>query len=170
MLKFLLDPCSIIRVQTWDYDSPAPSAAEEVLGTTWPRRTGTFASGHGDIVCTGPTDWLVILTDPGTSVLSQRLDAALTGSTFRATDLSQALVRVSIEGPGGRTLLAKGCALDLHPTRFPPGRCARTRFAGMPVVVRCMRDCAFECIVTRSYAEYLQSWLTDAALEFAAAP
>jgi sarcosine oxidase subunit gamma len=170
MLKFLLDPCGIIRVQTWDCEVPAPSTAEQVLGTTWPRETGSVASGRGDIACIGPTDWLVVVTDSGTSALSQQLDEALAGSAFRATNLSQALARISIEGPDARALLAKGCALDLHLPRFPPGRCARTRFAGMPVVVRCMRDSAFECIVTKSYAEYFQSWLTDATLEFAAAP
>jgi sarcosine oxidase, subunit gamma len=170
MLEFLLDPCSIIRVQTWHCGAPVPSTAEEVLGTKWPRQTGTVASGRGDIVCIGPTDWLVIASDPDASALPQRLDEAFAGSPFRATDLSQALIRISIEGPEARVLLAKGCALDLHPSRFAPGRCARTRFASMAVIVRCMRDFAFECIVTRSYAEYLESWLTDAALEFAAAP
>ena len=41
--------------------------------------------------------------------------------SFRTTDVTQALARVEIEGAEVRTLMAKGCSLDLHPSRYPPG-------------------------------------------------
>jgi len=91
---------------------------------------------------------------------------AFDGSAFRATNVSDALARIEINGPEVRNLLAKGCSLDLHPPRFAPGRCARTRFAGMPVIVCCRGASKFECIVTISYVDYLLSWLADATLEF----
>jgi sarcosine oxidase subunit gamma len=166
LLKGLLDPRSIIRVQTWDSQAAAPSTVEQALGIAWPHETGACLSGRVDIICTGPADWLVIVPDPDGAELLQQLDEAFMGSPFRATNVSQALARIEIDGPDARVLLAKGCSLDLYPSCFPPGRCARTRFAGMPIIVRCIQQFTFECIVTSSYADYLRSWLTDAAMEF----
>jgi sarcosine oxidase subunit gamma len=166
MFKTLIDPCSIIRLQSWDCEIPAPSKIEQVLGSAWPNETGVAASGRVDILCVGPTDWLVIDTHPETGALLQQLAEAFEGSAFRATNVSSALARIEIEGPEARVLLSKGCALDLHPPCFPPGRCARTRLAGMPVIVRCTRASTFECIIASSYRDYLVSWLTDAAAEF----
>jgi sarcosine oxidase subunit gamma len=166
MLNRVLDPCSIIRVQTWECEAAAPLKVEQMLGVAWPKETGTVARGHADIICTGPTDWLVIASDPDTNALLQQFDEAFQGSAFRTANVSQALARVEIDGPEARVLLNKGCALDLHPPHFPPGRCARTRFAGMPVIVRCTQESTFECIVASSYRDYLVSWFADAAIEF----
>ena len=174
MVKPLLDPCSIIRVQTWDskltgLSKPAGLAkAEQALGATWPELVGATANGRADILCTGPTDWLIIAPDPDITGLLHGLGEAFEGSSFRATNASHALTRLAIEHSEARVLLAKGTALDLDPTCFPPGRCARTRFADIPVIVRCMRMSAFELIVASSYQEYLISWLNDAAREFQA--
>lgn len=174
MLSRVLEPCGIIRVQTWDSNvtgvsKPAGFAnAEHALGATWPELVGATANGHADILCTGPTDWLVIAHDPDITGLLHGLGEAFEGSSFRATNASHALTRIAIEGPDARVLLTKGTALDLDPTCFPPGRCARTRFADISVIVRCMRTSAFELIVASSYHEYLISWLNDAATEFQA--
>src|ERR1700722_12864793 len=166
MRSRVLDACRVVRVLTWDFDAKAPSKVEQVLGVTGPQKSGAVARGRADIVCLGPTDWLVIAADPEPIGLLQRLDVAFEASAFRGTDVSHALTRIEIDGPDARALLAKGCSLDLHPARFTPGRCARTRFAGMPVIVRCTGISTFECIVTRSYADYLLCWLSDAAMEF----
>jgi sarcosine oxidase subunit gamma len=64
-------------------------------------------------------------------------------------------------------LLSKGCGLDLHPRSFPAGRCARTRFAQIPVVLDCPdEDSRFDMYAGRSYRQYLHEWLLDAAVEF----
>jgi sarcosine oxidase subunit gamma len=111
---------------------------------------------------------LVLAGDPDATSWLERIDGAFRGSAFRATDVSQALTRIQISGVEVRDLLAKGCSLDLHPPLFPAGRAARTRLAGMPVIVCCTGTSAFELIVARSYTEYLLSWLADAELEFEA--
>ena len=170
MLNSLLDPCIIIRVQSWDSQAVVPSKVEQAFGIGWPREIGAAASGRADILCTGPTDWLVISTNPDGPSLLQDLDKAFEESAFRATNVSSALARIEIDGPEVRVLLNKGCELDLHPPRFPPGRCARTRLAGMPVIIRCTSASTFECIVASSYRDYLVSWFTDASLEFAVTP
>ena len=71
-----------------------------------------------------------------------------------------------LDDPEARVLLAKGCALDLDRSRFPPGRCARTRFAGMPIILSRTQPSTFELILASSYGDYLFLWLTDAATEF----
>lgn len=162
----VLDPGGIIRVQSWDIHEAPPSKAEEMLGLLWPKPTGTVARGRVEVLCVGPTDWLVLVPDPNAIPVLQALGDAFGGSSYRATDVSSALARIRVEGPHARALLAKGCSLDLHPVAFTPDRLARTRFAGMPVVIRCTKPSSFECIVSLSYCDYLISWLTDAATEF----
>ena len=168
MHKEVLGPCSVIRVQNWDGEALAPVAVNVVLGADWPHKTGTVVTGRAEVICVGPTDWVLLADDPDATSWLERIDAAFQGSTFRATDVSRALTRLQISGPEVRDLLAKGCSLDLHPPLFPPGRVARTRFAGMPVIVWCTGTSAFDLIVTRSYTDYLLSWLADAELEFEA--
>jgi sarcosine oxidase subunit gamma len=166
MRSRVLDPCSFIRVQTWDSQAIVSAEIEQTLGTVWPKQVGAVASSRADILCIGPTDWLVTSSDPDPTALFQQLDEAFEGTTFRATNVSQALARVELHGSEVRTLLLKGCSLDLDPSHFPPGRCARTRFASLPVILRCTELATFQCIVTSSYRDYLLSWLTDAAEEF----
>jgi sarcosine oxidase subunit gamma len=166
MLKPLLDPCNILRVQTWDCGASAPPRVEQVIGTPWPRETGAVAKGRADILCTGPSDWWILLSDPDAAALLKQLEGAFEGSAFRATDLTRGLARFEIDDPEARILLANGCALDLDPSRFPPGRCARTRFAGTPVILRCTQLSSFELMLSSSYRDYLILSLTDATTEF----
>jgi sarcosine oxidase, subunit gamma len=122
------------------------------------------ASGLVDILCVGPSDWLVVggPSDGAAAELCGRIEAAVLGSPLRATDLSQAFTVVEIEGPEAREFLLKGCSLDLHPDHFPVGRCARTRFAGVPTVLCCRGAQRFEGIVAASYREYVLGWIADA--------
>ena len=166
MRSHLLDPCTFIRVQTWNSHATLNQEVEIVLGTSWPREAGTIASGRADILCIGPSEWLVTATDSDARVLHRQLEDAFGGSAFRATNISHALVRIEVQGFEVRALLLKGCALDLHPSRFLPGRCARTRFAALPAILRCTGPTNFECVVAFSYRDYLLSWLADAAEEF----
>ena len=51
------------------------------------------------------------------------------------TDLSASRAVIEIAGAHARTLLQKGCGLDLHPREFGPGQCAQTLFAKLPVII-----------------------------------
>jgi sarcosine oxidase subunit gamma len=166
MRNTVLDACGIIRVQSWNVETVAPPMLESMLAVSLPRATGTIARGRADILCIGPGDWLVIALDSEFAGFQESLGKALQGTAFNATDVSQALSRIEVEGPEIRDLLAKGCSLDFHPPLFPPGRALRTRFAGIPVIVRCTGTATFELIVTRSFLDYLIAWLADAELEF----
>lgn len=162
MLSRVLDPCGIVRVQSWDVAAGAPPELDEVASATWPREVGSVASGVVDVLCIGPTEWLVIGGEPGGVELSARLRTAVVGSPFRATDLSRGLARVEVSDHDVWEFLLKGCSLDLHPDRFPVGRCARTRFAGVPTILRSHDSSRFEGIVAVSYREYLLAWIADA--------
>lgn len=166
MHKRVVPSSSIIRVQTWGSKPVAPAAMAQALGLSWPIGVGPVASGRADVICLSPADWLVIAVDPAATPWLPRLESVLVGTTFRATDVSQSHVRIEIGGTEVRDLLAKGCALDLHPPLFPAGTATRTRFAGVAVVVRCTGDSTFELILTQSYADFLMAWLADAELEF----
>lgn len=113
----------------------------------------------------GPTDWLV-LADTAAPLSLERLSEAFEASAFRATDVSSALVRLQVEGANARALLAKACSVDLGLQAFPIGRSARTRFAAMPVIIRCLQPSTFELTLALSYRDYLVAWLEDAAEEF----
>jgi sarcosine oxidase, subunit gamma len=166
MRSRMLEQRTIVRILSWDSRAVMPAVVNDMGSVAWPRNTGPVARGRVDILCTGPADWLVLGVDQDARDLAPWLAEVFEGSTFRMTDLSQALARIEIDGPEVRDLLAKACSLDLHPPRFPAGHSARTRFAGMPIIVRCHCDSVFECIVPRSYADHCLLWLDDAAIEF----
>lgn len=170
MLSRLPSSAPLIRVQSWLRGIPAPEPVTRLLELDWPHQAGEVARGVVDVICIGPTDWLVVsASDVGTDRLLQALEEAFQGSSFRATDFSSALARVRIDGAHGRALLSKACALDVHSEKLAPGRAPRTLIAGLPVVIRCLESAVFECIAPLSYADYLLSWLTDANSEFVAA-
>ncbi len=163
MRSSVLERCTIIRAQSWAIPDSAPVAAEQALALQWPMRIGTVAVGRANVACVGPTDWLVIApAERESAALLKALTEAFAGSSFRATDVSSALVRIHLEGDQVRTLLSQGCGIDFHPQRFPPGLATRTRFAGLAVVLWCTGTTSFECIVARSYEDYLLAWLADA--------
>ncbi len=162
MLELMTDAATLIRVQSWDRARGVPRFFE----IDCPAKVGSVASGaRGAVICTAPTDWLIVAAlDSG---LARALDEQIRGTpSFRVTDLSAALARIRIAGAYARALLSKACALDAHYDELRPGRAPRTLVAGLPVILRCVADSDFECIVALSYSHYLVSWLTDAAQEF----
>jgi heterotetrameric sarcosine oxidase gamma subunit len=162
----VLERCTIARVQSWDSEAIVPTALERAFGVMWPRVVGLVAVGRADVVCVGPTDWLVMSVKPDDTMFLMTINGAFAGTTFRATDVSSSLARIHLDGEYVRATLSKGCGLDLRPEVFLSDRSARTRLAGIPVIVRCRDPMPFELIVSLSYREYMLAWLADAALEF----
>jgi sarcosine oxidase, subunit gamma len=80
-------------------------------------------------------------------------------------EAGDAWAQFAISGSAALDLLAKGCALDMHPRVFTKDVCATTRFAQ----VRCVLFRAansHRLLVGRSYAVSLAEWLVEAAQEF----
>jgi heterotetrameric sarcosine oxidase gamma subunit len=157
----LLRHRSIWRLKSWQ--TPRFAARADLTGQILPTNVGTTASGVWRILCLGPGEWL--FTAPTTSTLSTPVVAI---HPIALVDLTDGLTGFRLQGPLARELLSKGCGLDLHPRSLPPGRCARTRLAQIPVVIDCLDDSSgIDLYAARSYGACLKSWLTDAAAEWA---
>ena len=49
MRKQVLGPCSILRVQTWDSEVPAPSSVEDLIGVPWQVAVGPRSLAEGKV-------------------------------------------------------------------------------------------------------------------------
>lgn len=137
------------------------SAAAGRLGVPLPvEPNSTARDGELEVLWLGPDEWLVLA--PPDADLEDRLRAA--GATV--TDVSAQRTTLWLTGARARDLLAKGCALDLHPRVFGAGRCAQTMLARSQVVLAADSDGGFRVLVRSSFALYLAEWLLDAAVEY----
>ena len=105
----------------------------------------------GDVLWLGPDEWLVV-----NGREEDYPDAAA------AVDVSAERVCLELAGADVEDVLARGCSLDLHPSVFPPGRCAQTLLAKAPVILHRTGGETFRIFVRPSLAPYLRSWLEDA--------
>jgi sarcosine oxidase subunit gamma len=155
------------RVRSWMPERPGTDNVPRLGEQAFPASVGTTSPGSPRILCLGPGDWLIVSREQTSSSLRQRLDPDLAGQALALFDVTDALVTLEVHGPSARDLLAKGCGLDLHRHSFASGRCARTRFAQIPVILECLDDSPrFEVSVARGHFDYLHSWLKDGAWEF----
>jgi sarcosine oxidase, subunit gamma len=152
----LLPPRSILQIKPWIGQGSRPPVA------SWPSRIGaSLESGAARVLCLAPDEWLVVSTEPDAFEMVEDWNG------FVIADLTQGWETLELRGSSSRELLTKGCGLDWHPRSFPPGHCARTRFARIPLLILCTDSLRFELYVARSYSRYLQDWIADAAIEFA---
>jgi sarcosine oxidase subunit gamma len=155
----LAEPRPKLRVQFWP-PAIVPSMLLTPIGAT--REEGPLR-----VLCLGPAEWLIVATAqrPAASLhLAALLTAVAPGRDYALVDVSAGLQTLELRGPTTRHLLAKGCGLDLHPRRFAAGRCAQTKFAGLPVIIDCPDDSGrFDLYVSRSYVSWITAWL-EAAL------
>ena len=119
----------------------------------------------------GPDEWLVTAPEGAAPDLLGRLSRALGNRHAAVSDLSASRAIIEISGRQARTLLEKGCGIDLHPRSFGPGSCAQTLFAKLPVIIDQTSPApSYRLFAGRSAARWLCRWLIDAAEEFAVAP
>lgn len=116
----------------------------------------------------GPDEWLVTVPDGAVPELPARLARAVEGGRAVLTDLSSSRTVIALSGDRARTVLEKGCGLDLHPRAFAAGHCGQTLLAGVPVILDQTGPAAYRLFVRRSTARWLVEWLIDAAQEFRA--
>jgi heterotetrameric sarcosine oxidase gamma subunit len=113
-----------------------------------PLAPNTFADGA---LWLGPDEWLVLG--------AHEQDYA---DQPAAVDVSANRVCLELAGEGAADVLARGCALDLHSSVFPPGRCAQTLLARAQVILYRTDEHAFRLLVRPSFADYVRAWLRDA--------
>jgi len=145
------------------------AGVQEVLGIAPPgepntlRRQGDFA-----ILWLGPDEWWIKGPPGAEGALAGRLREALASCHAAIVDVTDTRTIIRIVGRSARALLAKGCTLDLHPRVFGPDRCAQSGLAKAGVLIHQLDDePTFDVYVLRSFADYLWTWLEDAAAEYA---
>lgn len=119
------------------------------------------------LIWTAPNEWLVV-TEPGVeAVLEAALSRTLEGIHHAVTDTSDQATIIRLSGVAARTVMAKGCALDLHPRAFKPGTAAQSHLAQALVTFWQVDETpTYDILARASFAAYLWAWLIDAGQEF----
>ena len=165
--RIVLDLSEILHQRVAELARPQTGAALDTLLAAFRAeelpRTGASATASGSFLLgIRPGLWLLIASD---SAPPEFPGAKLEAAFEVAVETGDAWTQFAISGSASRDLLAKGCALDLHPSAFPEGRCAVTRFAELRCVLHHV-GVGYRLLVGRSYAAALAEWLIEAAAEF----
>jgi sarcosine oxidase, subunit gamma len=139
------------------------------LGVDLPTVPNTWLpTDAGRAIWLGPDEWLLSSARETPEELEARLRAALAPLGGAAVDVSAQRIGLRLTGGRVRDVLARGCALDLHPRVFGRGTCAQTTLGLAGVVLLAHSDDGddYGVLVRSSVAGYLAAWLLDVALEF----
>ena len=141
-------------------------ATKRLIGLELPRTPSAVLSGTHGAIWAGPDQWLLVARQqPGFSDLLASLSA-----DAAVSDQSHARAALRVSGARVREVLAKGSMVDLHPSVFPVGAAALTRFAHMGVQLWRTGDgpdgAIFEILIARSMAGSFWSWFAASAAEF----
>lgn len=144
-------------------------AAKSVLGVELPIKANIFVnSGDNTVLWLGPNEWLVLTPQGEASGLKLSLRAAFGEEFSSVNEISGGNTVLELSGAQARSLLIKGCPLDLHHSVFKTGQCAQSVLGKTSVTLWQLDDApTYRLIVRRSFADYLGHWLLDAAREFA---
>ncbi len=146
---------------------PAVTAVGAALGYELPIEPNTTVGNGVSRACwLGPDEWLLICDDGLQGELLERLDAALAGHAYAATDITDSRAVLRLAGACAKPVLAKGCPLDLHSRSFGQGRAAQSLVARAQAVILPIEGGGYDLFVARSFAGYLWAWLLDAGAEY----
>jgi sarcosine oxidase subunit gamma len=124
-----------------------------------PLDPNTWTAGGGrEALGLGPDQWLLVGAPGSAPAIAAELGRALAGEHHSVVDVSANRTVVELAGEDRFDLLAQGCAIDLHPRAWGPGRCAQTLLARVPVLLQ-ERQGAMRVFVRASFAAHLAGWL-----------
>jgi sarcosine oxidase, subunit gamma len=147
---------------------PGASAAAEALGVALPAVATYAENGDTTAIWLGPDEWLVTTRSSTGEEFEARLREAIAPHGGAAVDVSGQRTTLRLSGSHARDVLAKGCALDLHPKVFGVGSAAQTMLGQAGIVLLALDDgaCDFRVLVRSSFARYVVAWLLDAMAEY----
>ncbi|WP_102958691.1 sarcosine oxidase subunit gamma [Mangrovicella endophytica] len=148
---------------------PQLGAIEDALGLELPMRPkGVAQAGSLAALWLGPDEWLLIdesgedaPTDTG-AALMQRL-SSLEDQTFSAVNVSNRNVGFAVDGRAAEAVLMAGCPQDLRLASFPTGTASRTVVGKAEIVLWRRTETRFEVECWRSFADYLWTFMSEAA-------
>ena len=161
------EPSRLIRIEIWSEHTATQARLAKALGTDLP---GVCRSGDGAacrLIWVEQDTWLARTTPEQGDALLATLTAAL-GEDGSAADMSGALVRLRITGPGWRELLTIGAVFDVENPAFAPGCMAGTLIAHSPVRLDVVSETVVEAYTPPSYAPDLTEFWHEAAERMAA--
>ena len=153
-----------------DPSGPGAAAAAELLGVALPTAASAYAkNADTTVIWLGPDEWLVIGTSLAGPELEARLREAVATHGGVTVDVSGQRTTLRLRGSRSRDVLAKGCAMDLHPRAFVEGTAAQTMLGQAGVILLAVNGTGddYRILVRSSFAHYLADWLLDAAGEYA---
>jgi sarcosine oxidase subunit gamma len=152
-----------------DADGPAAASVAEVIGGALPTAPCTFVvTDEVEALWLGPDEWLLV-APPGTGAqLQDALRAAIGDEFGTVTDVSAQRITLCVSGSLTQEVLARGCAIDLHPQVSPAGTCVQTQLAQVGIILLVRDDTAtsVRLLIRASFAPYVASWLVDACTEY----
>jgi sarcosine oxidase subunit gamma len=160
-------PAAVMEIRSWSPEHKNGGKGCTLESRELPCEPGAILIDRCRILALAPGEWMLISDSQAPAAIHQQAAAELAGQGAVLVDMTDGFGALKVHGPMAREVLSKGCGLDFHPTGFPVGRCARTRFAQLSVIVEHTDDApTFHLYVPRSYLAFLADWLADAALEF----
>ena len=162
--------CQFSVLRIWRAGPELHQALSREFGLPWPSQPNTAVSHGATVLWLAPGEW-GIAGLPGAAAAASAARAC--GPALHdVADVSDGRVQFDVSGTFARTLLSKGCSLDLHPRAFGPGACAQSLLAQVPVLITAVTaagtSAAYRLWADASFARYLRAWFSDAALEFSA--
>ena len=111
----------------------------------------------------GPDEWLILGPDASNDDELSMMPklAAIDGAS--AVDVSHRNLALRVEGPAAEAVIAAGCPQDLRLRSFPIGACSRTVLTKAEIVLWRTGETTFEIECWRSFADYVWTFLEDAA-------
>ena len=141
---------------------------ERVLGLALPLVVGPVARDESrgvSIQWMSPDEWLIVVPAGLEFEAEAALRRELSGH-FAVMNATGAQTVLELTGPKVRELLMKCTPYDVHPRAFPVGKGVSSVFAKSSAVIRRAGEDRWELVIRRSFADYLYSWILDAAEEF----
>jgi sarcosine oxidase, subunit gamma len=146
MAEALVSVSRAPAMQRWSLRARHAKQLEQLLGVTLPTKIGDSVD---HIACLGPDEWLWRSASASPKALGQ-------GQPLSIVNISERSVGFLLEGSDAGKVLNAGCPLDLE--RFAVGRCTRTVFDGIEIILSRESETRWAVDVWRSYAEFL--WLS----------
>ncbi len=132
-------------------------AASAAFGVVLPTEPGRSArSGTRSALWLGPDEWLII---------DENAEAAMPagGLAGSIVDISHRNRTIEISGRLATATLAAGCPLDLSLQAFPVGKCTRTLFGKVDIILWRTGEETFRIDYWPSFSAYLFAYLSKAA-------
>jgi sarcosine oxidase subunit gamma len=154
------------------YETSA-AAIGKALGIECPVVPGICNSdGHLQLAWNGPNSWMIIASDAESGHRPGKLQETLkkaVGEQAAIIDQSHGRSGLRLSGKHARAVMAKNCAIDLHPRAFKAGNCALTSVAHMSTLVIQLDDTpSYDLFVARSLARSFAHAIEHACAEYAA--